>query len=53
MAISAAVFVGGFDKWKQPLIDAAKSLKVSLADRKGWCCLRETMCVRRTYWKPI
>lgn len=28
MAISAAVFLGGMDKWRQPLIDAAKSLKV-------------------------
>eukprot|EP00983_Pelagomonas_calceolata_P113924 1160040-Pelagomonas_calceolata.AAC.1 len=32
MAISAAVFVGGMDKWRQPLMDAAKSLKVNA----GW-----------------
>jgi len=32
MAISAAVFVGGMDKWRQPLIDAANSLKVNA----GW-----------------
>ncbi|KAF5837385.1 Aldehyde/histidinol dehydrogenase [Dunaliella salina] len=32
MAISAAVFVGGMDKWKRPLMDAAKSLKVNA----GW-----------------
>ncbi|GAX83738.1 hypothetical protein CEUSTIGMA_g11163.t1 [Chlamydomonas eustigma] len=28
MAISAAVFVGGFEKWKQPLLDCVKALKV-------------------------
>lgn len=28
MAISAAVFVGGFERWRQPLIDCAKALKV-------------------------
>jgi hypothetical protein len=30
MAISAVVFVGGFERWRQPMLDAAKSLKV------GW-----------------
>ena len=30
MAISAAVFVGGFERWKQPLLDCAKALKVGL-----------------------
>lgn len=34
MAISAAVFVGGMDKWKEPLLEAAKSLKVG-----GWVTL--------------
>jgi hypothetical protein len=29
MAISAAVFVGGMDRWAEPLVEAAKSLKVS------------------------
>lgn len=29
MAISAAVFVGGMDKWQEPLLRAAKSLKVN------------------------
>eukprot|EP00775_Hariotina_reticulata_P009074 gene9074-9244_t len=29
MAVSAAVFVGGFERWRQPLLDAAKSLKVN------------------------
>lgn len=28
MAVSAVVFVGGLDRWKEPLIEAAKSLKV-------------------------
>jgi malonate-semialdehyde dehydrogenase (acetylating)/methylmalonate-semialdehyde dehydrogenase len=28
MAISAAVFVGGFEQWKQPMLDCAKNLKV-------------------------
>lgn len=28
MAISAAVFVGGFERWKEPLLQAARSLKV-------------------------
>jgi malonate-semialdehyde dehydrogenase (acetylating)/methylmalonate-semialdehyde dehydrogenase len=31
MAVSAVVFVGGFERWRQPLLDAAKSLKVSCA----------------------
>ncbi len=31
MAISAAVFVGGFERWRQPLLDAAKTLKVRLS----------------------
>jgi acyl-CoA reductase-like NAD-dependent aldehyde dehydrogenase len=30
MAVSAVVFVGGLERWKEPLIEAAKSLKVSL-----------------------
>jgi hypothetical protein len=30
MAISAAVFVGGFERWKQPLLDCAKNLKVRI-----------------------
>eukprot|EP00877_Chromochloris_zofingiensis_P007850 jgi/Chrzof1/3318/Cz12g20220.t1 len=29
MAISAAVFVGGMEPWKEPLLNAAKSLKVN------------------------
>ncbi len=40
MAISAAVFVGGFDKWRQPLLDHAKSLKVcdiTLSSKKKGC----------------
>jgi malonate-semialdehyde dehydrogenase (acetylating)/methylmalonate-semialdehyde dehydrogenase len=28
MAISAAVFVGGFERWRKPLIDIARGLKV-------------------------
>ena len=28
MAISAAVFVGGFEPWRRPLLDCAKALKV-------------------------
>jgi acyl-CoA reductase-like NAD-dependent aldehyde dehydrogenase len=32
MAVSAVVFVGGLDRWKEPLLDAAESLKV------GHCC---------------
>ncbi|KIZ05257.1 methylmalonate-semialdehyde dehydrogenase [Monoraphidium neglectum] len=28
MAISAVVFVGGFERWKEPLLEAARSLKV-------------------------
>jgi len=28
MAVSAVVFVGGFERWKQPLLEAAKSLQV-------------------------
>lgn len=28
MAISAVVFVGGFEQWREPLLEAAKSLKV-------------------------
>ena len=28
MAISAAVFVGGFEKWRQPLIECVKNLRV-------------------------
>lgn len=28
MAVSAVVFVGGADRWKEPLLEAAKSLKV-------------------------
>lgn len=28
MAISAAVFVGGFERWREPLLEAARSLKV-------------------------
>lgn len=29
MAISVAVFVGGFDKWREPLIEHARSLQVN------------------------
>jgi malonate-semialdehyde dehydrogenase (acetylating)/methylmalonate-semialdehyde dehydrogenase len=29
MAISAVVFVGGFERWKEPLLEAARSLKVT------------------------
>eukprot|EP00879_Flechtneria_rotunda_P000420 GHRR01000514.1.p1 GENE.GHRR01000514.1~~GHRR01000514.1.p1 ORF type:complete len:535 (+),score=119.48 GHRR01000514.1:75-1679(+) len=29
MAVSAAVFVGGFDRWRGPLLAAAKTLKVN------------------------
>eukprot|EP00878_Enallax_costatus_P000935 GHUV01001065.1.p1 GENE.GHUV01001065.1~~GHUV01001065.1.p1 ORF type:complete len:530 (+),score=115.09 GHUV01001065.1:167-1756(+) len=29
MAISAVVFVGGFERWKEPFLEAAKSLKVN------------------------
>ncbi|KAF8063713.1 mmsdh [Scenedesmus sp. PABB004] len=29
MAVSAAVFVGGFERWRAPLLDAARSLKVN------------------------
>lgn len=33
MAISAAVFVGGFtDKWREPLLEAARGLKLNA----GW-----------------
>ncbi|KAL6763096.1 Aldehyde/histidinol dehydrogenase [Haematococcus lacustris] len=32
MAISAAVFVGGMDKWREPLMEAARSLKLNA----GW-----------------
>ncbi|KAG2491870.1 hypothetical protein HYH03_009823 [Edaphochlamys debaryana] len=32
MAISAAVFVGGFDRWRQPLLEAARGLKLNA----GW-----------------
>jgi malonate-semialdehyde dehydrogenase (acetylating)/methylmalonate-semialdehyde dehydrogenase len=32
MAISAVVFVGGFERWKEPMLAAAKSLKV-----RGFC----------------
>jgi len=28
MAISAAVFVGGFERWREPLLEAARSLRV-------------------------
>lgn len=28
MAISAVVFVGGFERWREPLLAAAKTLKV-------------------------
>ncbi|KAI8469036.1 MAG: Aldehyde/histidinol dehydrogenase [Monoraphidium minutum] len=28
MAISAAVFVGGFERWREPMLEAARSLKV-------------------------
>ena len=31
MAISAAVFVGGMERWRQPLVEAAKSLKVGFS----------------------
>jgi len=30
MAVSAVVFVGGLDKWKEPLLEAARSLKVGV-----------------------
>lgn len=36
MAISAAVFVGGFERWRQPLLDAARSLKVGAMGRLSW-----------------
>eukprot|EP00882_Tetradesmus_deserticola_P001537 GHRQ01001659.1.p1 GENE.GHRQ01001659.1~~GHRQ01001659.1.p1 ORF type:complete len:535 (+),score=220.22 GHRQ01001659.1:200-1804(+) len=29
MAISAVVFVGGFERWREPMLEAAKSLKVN------------------------
>jgi acyl-CoA reductase-like NAD-dependent aldehyde dehydrogenase len=28
MAVSAVVFVGGLERWKEPLLEAARSLKV-------------------------
>lgn len=30
MAVSAVVFVGGLDRWKGPLMEAAKSLQVAV-----------------------
>jgi acyl-CoA reductase-like NAD-dependent aldehyde dehydrogenase len=36
MAISAAVFVGGFERWREPLLEAARSLKVS-GEWEGGC----------------
>lgn len=38
MAISAVVFVGGFEKWREPFLEAIKTLKVSF-------CLR-IACIR-------
>lgn len=35
MAISAAVFVGGLDKWREPLKEAARSLKVNAGHEPG------------------
>lgn len=39
MAVSAVVFVGGADRWKEPLLQAAKSLKV--------CCMFVCWCQAR------
>lgn len=44
MAISAAVFVGGMDKWRQPLIDAAKSLKVWVGGCQAALRLGDRLC---------
>jgi malonate-semialdehyde dehydrogenase (acetylating)/methylmalonate-semialdehyde dehydrogenase len=30
MAVSAVVFVGGLERWREPLLEAARSLKVRL-----------------------
>jgi malonate-semialdehyde dehydrogenase (acetylating)/methylmalonate-semialdehyde dehydrogenase len=35
MAISAAVFVGGFERWRGPLLEAARSLKVDGGFEEG------------------
>lgn len=37
MAISAAVFVGGFERWRQPLLDVAKGLQVRESVRVCVC----------------
>lgn len=39
MAVSAVVIVGGTDRWKEPLLEAAKSLKV--------CCMAVCWCQAR------
>lgn len=38
MAVSAVVFVGGLDRWKEPLLEAARSLKVCIVCNGGKAC---------------
>ena len=45
MAISAAVFVGGFEQWRQPLLDCAKALKV-------WVNVALFLPAFRLAWRP-
>lgn len=44
MAVSAAVFVGGFERWRQPLLDAAKSLKASTVGENKLTLKHVTIC---------
>lgn len=42
MAVSAAVFVGGMERWKEPLLEAARTLKVRSWVCQAFACAPET-----------
>jgi malonate-semialdehyde dehydrogenase (acetylating)/methylmalonate-semialdehyde dehydrogenase len=45
MAISAVVFVGGFERWREPMLAAAKSLKVRAVLSGIHACLMSALVV--------